>query len=439
MKRIFSILTVGTSFVAAAFGQTAPKTPPTFTKDVAPIVQQHCESCHRPGEGTPFSLVTYQDVQTKALMIKDVIQEGIMPPWFADPSVGHFSNDRSLTKAQIDTIVAWVNAGTPRGDPKDMPAPLNFVEGWSIPKPDVIFQIPRPFPIPATGIMQYQYVIVPTGFTTDKWVQMAEVRPTNRAVVHHIVAYVRAPGSTYFKGEKKEVFFEQPPVKATNKKVDTSALPSDFLVGYAPGQPAEIWKPGEAKLIKAGSDIVFELHYMPNGTATEDRAKLGLVFAKEPPEERVMTLAATNGTFKIPPGDPNYGANASFDVLQNVTLLGLHPHMHERGKNMTYWVVYPDGKKVEILNVPHYNWRWQLWYNLEKPISLPKGSKIECTAHWDNSANNPQNPDPTKTITWGDQSFDEMMVCFFDLAFPANMPVRDLFPLPKVETASVAK
>jgi hypothetical protein len=359
--------------------------------------------------------------------IKRVVQQKIMPPWFADPQYGHFANDRSLSANEISTLVAWVNAGAPEGDPRDIPTPVEFLEGWNIPKPDVIFQLPRPFQIPASGVVEYQYVIIPTGFTEDKWVQMAEARPTNRPMVHHIIAYVREPGSSYFKDQKPGVFFEAPPAKA-EEKTDTSALPSDFLIGYAPGQPAEVLGPGQAKLIKAGSDIVLEVHYMPMGTPTTDQTKVGLVFAKQPPKERVLTLSAVNGTFKIPPGDPNYRVDASFEVATDLKLAGLHPHMHTRGKDFEYRIVYPDGRTETILRVPKYNWRWQLWYNLAEPLVLPKGTKIECTAHFDNSADNPENPDPTKTVIWGQQSWDEMMVGFFNLVFDAKTPAKALFP-----------
>jgi hypothetical protein len=364
--------------------------------------------------------------------MKRVVSQKMMPPWFADPNFGHFSNDRALTEKEISTIVAWVNAGAPQGDPKDMPASPNFVEGWGIPKPDVVFQLPHAFPVPESGMIEYQYVILPTGFTEDKWIQAAEARPTDRSVVHHIIAYVREPGSNYFKDQKPGVFFEAPPPKQ-DEKTDTSALPSDFLVGYAPGQPAEILRPGQAKLIKAGSDIVLEVHYTPNGKATSDQARLGLIFAKQTPKERVLTLSAVNGTFKIPPGDPNYRVDASFEVPREVKLVGLHPHMHTRGKDFEYRLVFPNGETKTILKVPAYNWHWQLWYNLAEPIILPKGTKIECTAHFDNSPNNPENPDPTKTIIWGQQNWDEMMVGFFNLVFDAKLPAKDLLPHPKSE------
>ena len=361
-----------------------------------------------------------------------------MPPWYADPAIGHFANDRSLTEKEISTILAWANSGALQGDPKDMPAPATFVEGWGIPKPDKIFELPHPFPVPDAGMIEYQYVILPTGFTEDKWVQAAEARPTDRSVVHHIIAYVREPGSNYFKGEKTGVFFEAPPPKQDDKN-DTSALPSDFLVGYAPGQNAEILRPGQAKLIKAGSDIVLEVHYTPNGKATTDQTRLGIVFAKETPKERVLTLSAVNGTFKIPPGDPNYRVDATFDVPRDVSLVALHPHMHTRGKDFEYRLVFPTGETQTLLKVPAYNWHWQLWYNLDAPIALPKGTKIECTAHFDNSPDNPENPDPTKTVIWGQQNSDEMMVGFFNLVFDAKLPAKELLPHPKTDSSVASK
>ncbi|PYS08892.1 MAG: thiol-disulfide isomerase [Acidobacteria bacterium] len=420
------LLAVAVCALLNARAQEPNSPPPTFSKDVAPILQKHCQTCHRPGEAAPFSMLTYRDTKPWASTIKMVVTQKIMPPWYADPQYGHFSNERSLSPAEIRKLVTWVNGGAQEGDPKDMPPPVKeFVEGWGIPQPDMVFQLPKPFSVPAAGVIEYQYVIVPTGFKEDKWVQMLEVRPTDRSVVHHIIAYLREPGSNYFKDQKPGAFFIAPPAK-TDEKTDTSALPSDFLVGYVPGQPAEILHPGEGKLIKAGSDIVFEVHYTPNGKATTDQTKLGLVFAKTSPKERVLTLSASNGTFKIPPCDPNYRVDASFNVRKDVTLVALHPHMHARGKSFEYRIIFPDGKSKTILNVPVYNWHWQLWYNLAEPMDLPQGAKIECTAHFDNSPDNPENPDPTKAVIWGQQSWDEMMVGFFNLKFDANMSPKEL-------------
>ena len=420
---------------AAVYAQMGNMNAPTYAKDVAPILQKHCQSCHRPGEAAPFSMLTYETTRPWAGAMKLAVRQKVMPPWYADPQVGHFSNDRSLSQDEIDMIVSWATAGAPEGEETDLPRPLDFVEGWGIPKPDLILQLPKEFAVPKSGMVEYQYAIVPTGFTKDRWVQAAEVRPTERSVVHHIIAYVREPGSNYFKDQKPGEFFEAPPPK-TDETVDTSALPSDFLVGYAPGQPAEILRPGEAKLIKAGSDIVFEVHYTPNGKAVMDRTKLGLVFAKEPPAKRVQTLSATNGTFKIPPGDPNYRVDASFEIRKPVTLASIHPHMHARGKDFEYRVVFPNGETRTILRVPQYNWHWQLWYNLAEPIDLPPGARIECTAHFDNSKNNPENPDPTKTVIWGQQSWDEMMVGFFNLVYDPKFSPKDLLPEKKVAAST---
>ena len=398
----------------------------TFAKDVAPVLQKNCQGCHRPGEAAPFSLLTYEQARPWAKAMKEAVVLKKMPPWFADPAYGKFSNDRSLSRKDVDTIAAWADGGAPEGDPKDLPPPVDFIEGWGIPKPDVIFQLPRTYQIPASGVIEYQKVVVPSGFTEDKWVQFAEARPDDRARVHHMILYVREPGSHWLKDAKPGEFFVAPKPRA-DEPVDTSALPSDFLVGYAPGQPPEMLPPGQAKLIKAGSDLVLEIHYTPNGTASTDRSKFGLVFAKEPPKERVLTLSATNGTFKIPPGAPDYRVDSEFEVGTDVKLASLHPHMHGRGKDFEYRVVYPSGETETLLRVPHYNWHWQLWYNLSKPVVLPKGTKIQCTAHFDNSPNNPDNADPTKEVAWGDQSWDEMMVGFFNLEFDAQVPVKDIY------------
>jgi hypothetical protein len=453
LPRTLPIFAAPWFLAASMFGQMAgmashkPSTDPlpvtkpssiTFSKDVAPIVQQHCQGCHRPGEGTPFSMMSYQDVRPWAAAMKQMVVTRAMPPWFEDGKTEKFENNRSLTQAQIDTIAAWVDAGAPEGNPKDMPPPVSYVQGWTIPKPDIVYQLPHAFSIPAKGILDYQYVIVPTGFTKDTWIQDVEAAPSERSVVHHIVAYVRTPGSNYFKNEPKEEFFIAPPAK-TGEKVEKDDVPNDWLVGYAPGQPPDMFEPGQAKLIPAGSDIVLEVHYMPEGKATTDQSNVGLVLAKEPPKERVMTLSTGNEKFRIPPGDPDYRVDASFTFQREVTLLGMHPHMHMRGKDMSYRLVFPDGTTRDILNVPHYNWRWQLWYNLAKPIELPAGTRVECTAHYDNSAGNPENPDPTKTVTWGQQSFDEMMVCFFNVAFPAGTPSKELLPAKSAETASTAQ
>jgi len=425
--RVLTLLTIG-----FCVGRHLPAQ--TFAKDVAPVLQKNCQGCHRPGQAAPFSLLTYEQARPWAKAMKSAVLTKKMPPWFADPQYGHFSNSMVLADKDIQTIVRWVDAGAPLGDPKDLPAPKQFTEGWTIPKPDIVFQLPKPFSVPAKGVLEYQYVIIPTGFTKDTWVQHVEAAPTNYSLVHHIVAYVRAPGSNYFKDMPKNEFFEAPPSKTDGSSQPKDDVPNDWLAGYAPGQPPYMFEPGQAKLIPAGSDIVIEIHYMPEGKAGTDQARVGLVLAKEPPTQRAMTLQAGNQSFKIPPGAANFRVDASYTVPEDVTLLGLHPHMHMRGKSAQYRIVYADGRKETLLDVPNYNWRWQLWYNFTEPMKLPKGTKIECTEHFDNSPNNPENPDPSKTVIWGQQSFDEMMVCMFNVVFDAKITTRQILAPAKTST-----
>jgi hypothetical protein len=416
-----------------AFASTAATNPSpvTFTKDVAPVLEKNCQGCHRPGEAAPFSLLTYEQARPWAKAMKEAVLLKKMPPWFADSHYGKFSNDRSLSQKEIDTLVAWSDAGAPQGDPKDMPPPANFVEGWRIPKPDVVFEMPNTFEVPATGTVEYQYIVVPSGFTEDKWVRFSEARPGNRQLVHHIIAFIREPGSKWLKDAQPGVPFV--PKKNKDGEKDEGGRAGDFLAGYAPGtMPVEL-APGQAKLVKAKSDIVFQMHYTANGHAGTDRSKVGVVFATEPPKERVFTLAAGKGDFKIPPGDPNYKVDSEFEMGTQVKLISLLPHMHLRGKDFEYRVVYPTGETETILSVPRYSFSWQLSYYPVKPIVLTKGTKIECTAHYDNSPNNPSNPDATKEVAWGDQSWDEMMIGFFDVAFDAKMPLKNLFPEKKDE------
>ena len=411
---------------------------PTFSKDVAPILQARCQVCHRPGEAAPFSLLTYEQARPWAKAIKAATLQRKMPPWFADPHYGKFSNDSSLRQSEIDTLVKWVDGGGSQGNPRDLPPPRQFAEGWTIPKPDAIIELPTPFPIPATGVIEYQHILIPTPFQTDRWVQIAEARPTDRSHVHHIIAFIREPGSKWLKDAKPGIPFVPDKTKE-DAATDTSELPSDFLVGYAPGQPPEQFEPGQAKLIRAGSDIILQVHYTTDGKAATDRSRIGLVFAKEPPKKRVFTVSATNGKFKIPAGDPNYRVDAEFELGADVMLYGLHPHMHGRGKDFEYRVKFPAGETRTLLRVPNYRATWQLWYDLTEPLALPKGARIECTAHFDNSPNNPLNPDPSKEVVWGDQSWDEMMVGFFNVVFDAKMPLKELFPPTRKPRAEVAR
>ncbi len=418
--RIFIVLAAGAGLVGLA--SAAPV--PTFSKDVAPILENHCQECHRPGEAAPMSLLNYQQARPWAKAIKAALLSGKMPPWPADPRYGHFSNDRSLSQQERETIVAWVDAGAPEGNPKDLPAPRKFVDGWNIGVPDQVVEMPEPFDVPASGTIDYQYVILPLNLTHDAWVQAAEVRPGDRAHVHHVIAFIREPGSKWMREMKPGVVF----VPETNEKGERQEFGGDLLAGFAPGLPATVLEPGTGRLLKAGSDLVFQLHYTANGKTGQDKTKVGIVFAKQPPAQRVLTLAASDNKFVIPPGDPNYEVHSEFQVNHDVTLRAMLPHMHLRGKDFEYRLVFPTGETQTVLSVPHYDFSWQLWYDLQKGIDLPKGTKIACTAHYDNSPNNPNNPDATKEVRYGDQSWEEMMIGFFDVVIPADMDPKLIMP-----------
>jgi hypothetical protein len=413
------------TLVVSAVSVAAPSSV-TFYKDVAPIVQSRCQECHRPGEVAPMSFMTYDQVRPWAKAMKTAVLTKKMPPWSADPHYGKFSNDRSLSQTEMDTLVAWVDAGSPAGNPKDAPKPREYFEGWQIGKPDVVYELPAPIDVPASGVVDYTYVVIPTNFTEDKWIQFAEVRPDARSAVHHVLAFLRPPGNSFLKDAKPGVPYI-PRRRVSEGRQGGQAqgniqdqIPGEMLVGYAPGLPPTQCKPGDAKLIKAGSDIVLQLHYTPNGKAVTDRSKFGLIFAKEPPQKRVMTMMAMNFFLKIPPGEPNYEVHSHATLEQDVNLVSLMPHMHLRGKDFLYKAVYPTGESQVLLSVPKYDFSWQIAYGLDQELVLPKGTRIECTAHFDNSANNPSNPDPTKEVRWGDQTFEEMMIGFFDVSFDAH-------------------
>jgi hypothetical protein len=429
--RIFVLsLAVGSVAVAAT-------TPPsvTFYKDVLPVLQKNCQGCHRPGEAAPMSFLSYETTRPWAKAIKTAVLTKKMPPWFADPHYGKFSNDRTMAQADVDTLVAWADTGATAGDAKDAPKPIDWVEGWRIGKPDMVISMPTAFNVPASGTIDYQYIVIPTGFTEDKYVQLAEARPGTPAVVHHIIAFIREPGNPWMKDAQPGVPFvprerqrraESSSDKKKQQDSDGGGGFGDFLAGYAPGTLPDILKPGQAKLVKAGSDIVLQMHYTANGKATTDISKVGIVFAKEKPTERVITLAASTANFAIPPGDSNYQVDSKITLQDDSTLIDMLPHMHFRGKSFEYRIVYPNGEKETLLNVPHYDFNWQLTYELAQPKKMPAGTVIECTAHYDNSANNPYNPDPTKEVHFGEQTWEEMMFGFFDVAIPMDKTVMDL-------------
>src|ERR1700730_14805934 len=424
-------LCLGSTILALA--ATAPP-PVTFYKDALPVLQKNCQTCPRPGESGPMSFLDYETTRPWAKAIKTAVLTKKMPPWFADPHYGKFSNDRSMAQPDIDTLVSWADTGAPAGNPKDAPKPIDWVEGWRIGKPDQVISMPVAVDVPASGTIYYQYIVIPTGFTEDKYVQLSEARPGNPAVVHHIIAFIREPGNPWLKEAQPGVPFvpreRQRRAEANRDKKNQGDGDGggfgDFLAGYATGTLPNIMKPGQAKLVKAGSDIVLQMHYTANGKATTDISRIGIVFATQQPTERILTLAAANADFAIPPGDSNYRVDATITLQDDSTLINLLPHMHFRGKDFEYRVTYPSGEKETLLNVPNYDFNWQLTYELAKPKLLPKGTVIECTAHFDNSVNNKYNPDATKEVHWGEQTWEEMMIGFFDVSVPMDKTAMDL-------------
>ncbi|HXJ94661.1 MAG TPA: thiol-disulfide isomerase [Terriglobia bacterium] len=420
-------------FAVGAEHKPHVSTPPTFYRDVLPILQDHCQRCHRPEGIAPMPLVTYSEGRPWAAAIQKMTQARTMPPWVADPQFGHFSNDPSLTAQQIATLAGWASNQAPAGDPRDAPPPRHWVEGWNIPQPDLVVKMPAPVALPATGDVEYTYEIVPTGFTQDRWVQMSQVRPSSPEHVHHAVVYIRPPGSKWLRHAPVGVPFTASTLKDPQDRRDAAWTDADILLVYAPGSSPDRWPAGPngmAKFIPAGSDLVFQMHYTTNGHAASDQTRLGMVFAKQPPARRVLTLQLTNDRFVIPPGVDDFRVEVHGTLPNDCTLLSFLPHMHLRGKRFEYNLVHPDGTLETLLRV-NWNFYWQLSYRLAEPRFLKAGTELQAVAWFDNSRNNPHNPDPDAAVHWGDQTYDEMMVGFFDVAVPASVDKWHFFVRPK--------
>ena len=389
--------------------------PVSYATDAARVIQEKCQSCHRPGEVAPFSLLTYDDARKRAAMIQEVVDNRRMPPWHADPRHGHFANDRSLSARERAILTAWVEQGTPLGDPARIPAAKTFPEGWTIGKPDLVLEIPESYTVPAQGVVEYVRIRVPTKLTEDRWVQAAEARPGDRSVVHHIIVYVDD-----HKGGKRP---GQGPM---------------HLCGYAPGDMPSVYPDGTAKKVPAGSDFVFEIHYTPIGRIRTDRSKVGLVFSKVPVTRQAYTVPIAEDGFLIPAHQDNVPVASALTLAQDTRLLGFMPHMHLRGKDFRYTISRPGQPAEVILSVPAYDFGWQSYYTLKEPLNLPQGTRIDCLAHFDNSEGNPYNPDPSKIVRWGDQTFEEMMIGYIDIDLPVGLPfARE--PKPRAEISPRTK
>jgi hypothetical protein len=456
MKRLFAMLIVMLLAVAALVARKNEAAGVTFTKDVAPIIFNKCATCHRPGEVAPMSLTSYTEVRPWSKAIREEVVERTMPPWFADPhtSTLKFANDRQLTKAEIDTIVSWVDAGAPKGNPKDLPPMPKYTPGWTFGEPDVIIDMPIDFEVPAEGELPMQNFYVPVPFKEARWIEKVELRPGNPAVVHHSIANVvnlpegskivngRAvrDGSTLNGQSARETGgLSEGGTREVAQTQDSFSRSGAFkLVGQAPGKGFEQHHPGTAKRILPGMYIQFNMHYQPSGRAEKDRSRLGLWFSKQPVTHEVLTKGVNDTIFiagkelseirtingkevkvrgripNIPPNVDNWEIGGEVFIKEAITLYAFAPHMHLRGKDIKYTLIWPDGRQQVLLNVPKFDFNWQLHYELEKPLKIPAGSKIVSLAHYDNSIKNPYNPAPNKEVYWSEQSWDEMFIPWFE-------------------------
>jgi hypothetical protein len=400
----------------------APNTSPTFNKDVLPILQSNCQGCHRPGEVAPMSLLTYKDARPWAKAIKGAVVSKTMPPWFADPKFGHFANERKLSQADIDTLVAWADNGAAEGEAADAPAALKFESGWNI-KPDVVVEMPKPFALPASGTVNYKYILVKTNFPEDMWIQSAEMRPGNPKVLHHGKVWVRPPGSHWMENAVPgEAYETETQNDIIGRNVGEEG--NDILGKFNPGLGAQKFNiNGAAKFVPKGSDLVFELHYTAMGQATTDVSKLGLVLAKTAPTTRYfLSPGPTAMNLVIPAKNGNAEVVSEVTVAaDNVRLAYIQPHMHLRGKDFELRLIYPSGEAETVFKAK-FDFNWQLGYDLAKPIVMPKGTRIIGISHFDNSPNNKYNPDPAKEVVWGPQNWDEMSNAFIGILFDVTTP-----------------
>src|SRR5271166_5523999 len=402
---------------STAFTANVPATGVTFNKDVLPILQANCQTCHRPGQIAPMSFLTYESTRPWAKAIKAAVVLKKMPPWFADPKYGHFANDRTLKARDIEVLTKWADNGAPLGDPRDAPAAIKWPEnGWQI-KPDYIAQ-GNTFTVPAhppNNVIEWMTVTMPTGFTKDTWVTSIEIKPADLDVTHHICLSFRP----HVEGVKYDVptWTDKPrdesgsalPRTAAQRAAGSddarrraAANPGESGGCYVPGVGAFDYRPFvSARLIPANTDMEFSLHYTPTGKETKTHTEIGFTIAQQEPNRRYVYLATSAPSdadhFAIPPNDPNWlspPAEATF--LEDAELVWMMPHMHVRGKDMSYKLIFPDGTEHIILNVPNYDFNWQLGYLVEQPIKVPKGTKLVAIAHFDNSVNNKFNPDPNR-------------------------------------------
>jgi hypothetical protein len=439
------------ALLLCSFALPALPAVPTYSKDIAPVLFRHCTSCHHANDIAPMPLMTYAQTKPWAASIKEAILLRKMPPWKADPHVGKWSNDPSLTEAEIALVRAWADGGKPEGNPADLPAAPVYAEGWRAGQPDAVITIPK-FELSAKGADEYSYITVPTNFKEDRWVVSAELRPGNRKIVHHAHAFVldpeAAPASaargpaqanpqkdyanwlTLKEGTLSWIRPEAPVINDGCAVDDNGLLPGsrqgdlgNLLSSYLPGRAPDVYPEGTARLVKAGSRIQFQIHYSrATGKVEYDETSVGLVFAKTPPKTVARRMDLGNHMFLIPANAANHVVTECHTMPKDVYVTSLTPHMHLRGKAMQIQVTYPDGRTETLLNVPEYSFAWQITYRTQRALFLPKGTRVKVIGTFNNSANNPTNPDPAKAVRWGSASETEMMDGWIEYVDAAEAP-----------------
>lgn len=399
-----------------------------FYRDVLPILQRRCVSCHSAGEAAPMALGSYSEVRPWAAAIRETVKRRKMPPWFADgTSTLKFANDPRLPDSEIAVIDQWVEAGALEGKrPKRVAAVEPAGSGFSA---DMSVTVPAPFPVPANATIDYQYFVLRLPFTYDRWVNGVEIRPSDRSVVHHAVAFIRPPGSKWLRNAPSDGRPWTPPANDASALAEARATTEDILAVYTPGTRGIRFPDGMAKKIPAGSDLVLQVHYQSKKTAAQDQISVGLSMATENPKKRLLTLQMGRDDLRIPPNSADYKASVSGTLPRDAILVSLTPHMHLRGAQFDFEAFPPSspGAAQMLLRVKPYDFFWQYTYSLSTPKALPKGTVLKWTGYFDNSRNNPKNPDPTAEVTWGEQSNQEMMIGFFDVAVDPGMDKQSFF------------
>lgn len=433
-----SALALGGVALSLSSSSLRHRADPTFAKDVAPIVFKNCTTCHRPGGLGPFSLLDPDTAAAHVDEIREAVRTGYMPPWHAEGPHGVFRNDRRLSEADKQIILSWADAGAKTGDVKDLPPEPQYPTSWTIGTPDAVVEMQQEMHVPASGTIEYQYFEVPTGFTEDKWVQAMEFMPGAREVVHHILVYAKVPPTPGAAApapaplppgtpRPQPLFLRNRAYNPTTRepaRLDTLHPPprvlGTLIGGTAPGTNVMEFAKGTALKLRAGTILTFQMHYTAKGHAMVDRSKVGFKFASAPPDEEIAMSQFTNQNFTLPAGAKDVMVPSEITATQPVRMWGLLPHTHLRGVRWKYTLIKPDSTSEVILDVPHYDFNWQTYYLFDKPLEIPAGGKLVSEAWYDNSASNKHNPDPTKDVHWGDQTWEEMQYTGFLYSVPGR-------------------